>query len=590
MTRILLCFTFTLLILVFLSVAWASTDNITSAGTRIEISGVSAEIKTNIELHLGVNKELIPNSTLGFPRSAEYIRAKAKLALQALGYYRPTISLSRTQQQNDQKQNEWTLTIELNQATQWHQIDLQLQGPGSDYQPLIQIVKKHPFTKGLTVNHGTYEQYKNQLLQRAIESGFLDAQFEISRMDINVSKSIADVKWLLKTGARYYLGKVELSGSSLSQAFLRKYLFVQPKEIYQYENIIKSQQALNRSGYFNLVTIDQTVNRETYLVDITIALQDIEKYEFKTTLGYGTDTGGKIGVSWLDRQVNDRGHNYLLSIDSSKIETITAFQYKIPLDNQKSAWLNRVSYRIKDDNLARSKISAYESRLINQINEHWSSQWALALATENITTDSSIISNLNYLIPSWQTNYYSVTDPFSAQTGWRWMSEIHFGAKQLSEPDIEFFQIEQNIKSIWALSEDWRLLFRGRAGFTKMNIEHFNTSMPTDFRYFAGGDVSVRGYDYQSLAPKDIDSLILGGKHLLTSSLELDWQFSSNWRWAVFTDQGNAFNDWQDIDIHRSVGTGLRWITPVGSVRLDLAKALDGQEDLSWHITIGPDL
>lgn len=183
----------------------------------------------------------------------------------------------------------------------------------------------------------------------------------------------------------------------------------------------------------------------------------------------------------------------------------------------------------------------------------------------------------------------SVTDPFSVTQGWRWQSIFRFSGEQISDPNITFLQTDQRIKRIWSINEDWRVLLRARIGTTLMDTEDFNRSMPSNYRFFAGGDVSVRGYKHQSLSPV-ADSVLLGGKHLIASSIELDYLFKEDFRWAVFTDQGNAFNDWQDWKLHKSVGTGLRWVTPVGAIRFDVAKALDGNKDWRVHVTIGPDL
>jgi len=101
----------------------------------------------------------------------------------------------------------------------------------------------------------------------------------------------------------------------------------------------------------------------------------------------------------------------------SNIEIITSIQYKIPLDKEKSEWLNRLSNQIIDDKLALSNVTKFDSRLLNHIDDNWSSQWALTLAVEDHSSNDNIVSNLKYLVPSWQTNYNSVTDPFSAQTG-----------------------------------------------------------------------------------------------------------------------------------------------------------------------------
>jgi translocation and assembly module TamA len=194
------------------------------------------------------------------------------------------------------------------------------------------------------------------------------------------------------------------------------------------------------------------------------------------------------------------------------------------------------------------------------------------------------------LIPSFQVTYFSVTDPFTAEQGWRWQGEVRLGNESLTDPDLNFVQLEQKAKWINQFAEDWRVLVRGHLGFTDMNTADFISRMPTHYRFQTGGDASVRGYEYQSLSPVDSEGNPVGGKHLITSSVELDWRFSDSWRWAWFVDAGNAFHDFSAVDIKRSAGTGVRWLTPVGAIRMDFARALDGPEKWRLHITLGPDL
>jgi translocation and assembly module TamA len=552
-------------------------------GTPIEIIGVSGSIKENIEIHLGLEDEKIPLSAVGFPRSNEFILRKTQQAMQALGYYKPEISL-----QGDH--TGWRLEINKGLPVVWSSADLKIIGEGESYPRLQSLSNNHPFKQGSIVNHGQYRAFKTQLQTVSQESGFLAVVYEQSQFEVSVEESNAKLIWRLNTHQRYRFNQVSVTGSNLAQSFVERYISIKSGEFYSYEDIINTQQALNRSGYFNAVSVTQAQDNKNNQVDISIELTDIEKYELKTKLGYGTDTGGKIGVSWQDRQVNDKGHQYIFSVDLSEIEKATSFQYKQPISGNKNQWINRYSYRIKNEDLAETKLSTLESQVSLVHNEHWSSQSTLTLSFESVTSQADIDSYLSYLIPSWQVNYYSVEDPFKAQTGWRWQSEIRVSDDSLSDPDIRFVQLEQRLKSIWALSDKWRLLARANIGYTDMDNVNFNARMPSTYRFYAGGDVSVRGYEYQTLSPKDSSGIILGGKHLLTSSLELDWQFSDAWRWALFADSGSAFNDWQSMDQRGSIGTGFRWITPVGSIRLDYAKALDEDKGWRFHITIGPDL
>jgi translocation and assembly module TamA len=100
----------------------------------------------------------------------------------------------------------------------------------------------------------------------------------------------------------------------------------------------------------------------------------------------------------------------------------------------------------------------------------------------------------------------------------------------------------------------------------------------------------VRGYAYKSLGPLDDEGNIIGGKNLVVHSLEYDYRFGgSNWAAAIFADQGNAFDD-DDVIYKRSAGIGLRWLSPIGPIRIDIARALDDERDFRLHLSMGPDL
>lgn len=107
--------------------------------------------------------------------------------------------------------------------------------------------------------------------------------------------------------------------------------------------------------------------------------------------------------------------------------------------------------------------------------------------------------------------------------------------------------------------------------------------------FFAGGDQSVRGYDYQTLSPRDDQGNREGGRYMFAGSLEYQYRIAERWRIATFVDQGNAFNSLGD-KMNTGAGFGVRWVSPVGPLRLDLAHAFD--EDKGWriHFSMGPEL
>jgi translocation and assembly module TamA len=64
---------------------------------------------------------------------------------------------------------------------------------------------------------------------------------------------------------------------------------------------------------------------------------------------------------------------------------------------------------------------------------------------------------------------------------------------------------------------------------------------------------------------------VVGGRALLTSSIEYTHWFSGNWGAALFADAGGAADDFNTLRILSAYGSGIRWRSPAGPLALDLA-------------------
>jgi translocation and assembly module TamA len=116
-----------------------------------------------------------------------------------------------------------------------------------------------------------------------------------------------------------------------------------------------------------------------------------------------------------------------------------------------------------------------------------------------------------------------------------------------------------------------------------------DVQVPDSQRFRAGGDGSVRGYDYRTLAPATPEGGVTGGKLLATASVELARPVSQSlpsvW-WAVFADAGRAADSVEHLNPALGYGVGARWRSPVGPLKLDLAY---GHELKQWrvHLSVG---
>ena len=135
------------------------------------------------------------------------------------------------------------------------------------------------------------------------------------------------------------------------------------------------------------------------------------------------------------------------------------------------------------------------------------------------------------------------------------------------------------------LPGNWYATLRTEAGqvFARDQV-----GVPDTLLFRAGGDDSVRGYAYRTLGPM-VDGTVTSGRVLWTGSVEVARPIFENrpqfW-WAAFVDAGNAAKSWDELDPAFGYGVGLRWRSPVGPLRLDLAY---GQEvrKARVHLSVG---
>jgi translocation and assembly module TamA len=137
--------------------------------------------------------------------------------------------------------------------------------------------------------------------------------------------------------------------------------------------------------------------------------------------------------------------------------------------------------------------------------------------------------------------------------------------------DASYLRFRLDAERVFDLSRKWYVRTRTNLGASYVN-EAFE--LPASQRFFAGGDRSIRGFGLNEL-PIVKDGENTGRKNLLAASLQLErdlpWR---NFRAALFTDGGNAFDKFFDEPIEYSVGMGVHYQIAVASLGIDVAQAL----------------
>jgi len=551
----------------------------------VEVEGVNEILKTNILLFLSIEQQ--KNSPLMSEGRMRRLNGKAQqeieAALQPYGYYRPTISASLTEPQPDQ----WLAryVVDPGHGIPLAEFNLDIAGEIVDDPELQKMLDEHGLRLESVFQHPLYDSFKSRLLGLAFERGYMQAEFIRARVEIDLNAYVARVYLDFDSGPRYSFGEISLKQDVLDPDFLQRYIPFERGDPYSLDQVIRLQQTLNDTNYFQIADVSPGApNAEAREVPIVVALTPRKDHRYDFGVGYGTDTGARAKVGWLMPRVNRRGHKINAEAVVSQIGYDVNANYRVPVFNPRTDQVVYSASQEREDTDTSDSLLRIIGVSLNHNRGEWRENLSLNYETEDFTiADQSGTSDL--LIPgvswsrTWGRDFINVFDGLRFDFGLR-------AADENLASDTSFTQLRGALKFIVSLDLRNRVIMRGSAGV--IDTPDFDL-LPSSIRFFAGGSQSVRGYDYQSLGPTDASGEVVGGPRLLTGSVEYEHYFDDYWGAAVFFDIGNAVENFSD-ELEQGAGFGLRWKSPIGPVRIDLANQLTGDED--WHlvVNIGPDL
>ncbi len=146
-----------------------------------------------------------------------------------------------------------------------------------------------------------------------------------------------------------------------------------------------------------------------------------------------------------------------------------------------------------------------------------------------------------------------------------------------------------DVSGYWGFGDTDRFVLAGRAAASILTVDDV-TKVAADRRLYSGGAGSVRGYAYQNIGPRDGSGNVVGGRSSILFSGELRYRVTDTIGVVAFIDAGNAYASVvpQLNGLKVGVGAGLRYLTPVGPIRLDVAVPLQrGSGDPSVGVYVG---
>jgi translocation and assembly module TamA len=554
---------------------------------KATIDGLDAPQERNVRAYLGLLEEPCDAPEWRMRRRLADADGEIGRALRALGRYQPQIDDKRLEQEDQC----WRAHFNVTPGPQvvMDAVQITVDGEADSDPAFTALLEALPLAAGQPLDHGAYERTKRRLESLAAERGYRDARLTEHELIVDPDAGTARATLRLVSGPRYRLGELTLDQHVLDEDVVRRLLEYSPGQAYSADRLHQLDRALSDSGYFSAVDVRaDPAAAQDLSVPITVQAEPRKRHLYSAGAGFATDVGPRVRLGYENRRINRRGHRINARLRASLVEQDLTTEYQIPLEHPQSEWLtfSAAAVRAETDTFD-STAFKLGARATHLRFGGWLETAFIEASRENFeigaTRDTS-----TFLLPG--VSYARTKSDGALRTahGWRLFAEIKGGAEGVGS---DTSLLRARLAADWVTTLPWRGRIISRAEAGALTSGDFD-KLPPSLRFFAGGDNSVRGYEFDTLGPRDATGQVIGGRYLAVASLEYEHPIRGAWSAATFIDAGNAFDDDFSQDIKLGVGVGLRWQSPIGPVRVDLAHPLndDGDTLVRLHLRVGPDL
>jgi len=553
------------------------------AAPALQLTGLAEpDLITNVGLSVPRVTFSCQASNAQIHRYLQSARQSADEALQAYGYFNARI---RARIESSEDCRHPALHIDKGPVTRVTSVSLEIPETIRAIEPVAAFVRDHRPETGAPLDQAGYDTLRGGLLTRLRQRGYLDARYTQHEIRVDPERQTAAITLALDPGRRYRFGAVRIEQSVLRGELAQRLTGVKPGAPYTSRDLLAMNQNLTGTEYFDSVSVrpdlDGRADRE---VPVDIVARRSPRTSWELRAGYATDVGPRVGASVKRRFVNDRGHQWGARTRLSMIEQRAETSYTIPRATDPLHERYDIYARIarEDNNDIVTTSATTGVQWVRQTD-----RWTRTLFSEYLLDrtrygDDPAESN-GFAILGGRLGYDGLDDTLFPTRG----VVVDVSLQGAAEPVLaatSFLRGRAFLGAYYPLG-DWILAGRAEAGM--IATDDFD-AMPRSLRFFTGGDRSVRGYEYESLSPRDEDGTRTGGKYLLAGSVEaMVPVVGDDWYLAAFVDSGNAWVD-PEAELKTGAGLGLRWRSPVGMVRVDVAQPLDGSDGLPMlHLGLG---
>ncbi|HVF35790.1 MAG TPA: autotransporter assembly complex family protein, partial [Candidatus Saccharimonadia bacterium] len=478
--------------------------------TRVE--GLDKDLTKAVERTIEIRRYRQRNvSKAQARRLFERGKAQAAKALEPHGYYHATVDGELAE---NEKGFVATYRVAAGEPVRVSELSIEIDGDARERKLVQRSLAAFEPGEGDVLDHAAYETGKRNIQGALVASGYLDAELATHRVEVRAAENSASVRLAWKTGPRYVFGATSFSGAQLSDELLARYVPYEEGEFYSQAELLRLQQRLTDAEYFSVVEVAPDVEQAVDgVVPINVAVIPAKRSLYTGGVFVGTDTGFGVRAALVRRYVNRRGHKLTVGAEHSQRLRMLATTYTIPLPGRDDrSWNFGAAYRDEMTDTSESRMF----RLAANETREWR-DWTLSYGPQFLTGEFTIAEEereTTLLYPEVSISRKEADDVNFPRRGWSMLAVARAGYEGALS-DTTFAQLRADAKYVRGIGDNGRFIARGTLG--AMSVDDF-ARMPPELRFVAGGDRSIRGYEYQEIGPRNERALVVGGEYLAVAS------------------------------------------------------------------------
>lgn len=453
-------------------------------------------------------------------------------------------------------------------------------------QALKRLRDEWPLKAGEPFRDADWSRAKTGGIALLRAQGYIEADWESTLARVDAALQRADLTLSATSGPLYRIGALQIGGLRRQDASTARNIADLDVGVPATEELLLDiQERLQVSDLFDRATVSYRTDAErpeATVVDVQLGERKLQ--EATVGIGVSANVGARLTLDHVHRRPFDRPWIARSKLDLSRLQQRAETELSTQtLPDLYRHLVGAAAERVESDT---DTVTSYRLRAGRAQDTRRIDRQLFVEYQHSSTESARGRERADALALQFQGIWRDLDDPLLPTRGHVWQGQFGAGWAR-SEPGTN-----GPFGRVWARYDLYRPLGGGWFGQGRIELGQVfarsEVRVPEALRFRAGGDESVRGYAYRSLTRR-VDGVDVGGNVVFTGSVEAARPISARlpqlWG-AVFVDAGRAALNWGDLDPAWGAGVGLRYRSPVGPVKLDLAW---GQEvrRLRLHLSVG---